>query len=139
MVAESQFRLELKKSYEKHYGSRRCYAISIPSMYIPGGLPDLILCLDGKFVSIECKLITALPKRKDTNMLHYGFTKLQANRAQAIVAAGGEAFGAICIRPMKAFLKVPAEYMREDYNFTEASLDLTWCKFWDAKEQVWRV
>lgn len=98
-MLESAFRAELKKSYEAYYGPG-CFSISFPSMYIPGGVSDLILCVKGRFIAVECKLVNKLPKRKDTNMLKYGFTPIQSAYAKKVREAGGIALGAICVRPL---------------------------------------
>ena len=93
-MKESEYRRQLKKSLD-YWGGANTYAISFPSMFIQGGVSDLVCCIKGYFVAIECKHIEEVGDNLNINYLKYGFTALQLNRAKQVLSAHGYAFGMI--------------------------------------------
>ena len=62
-------------------------------MYSTAGIPDIICCLNGRFVALEVKTATGK------------LTKLQENTIQKIKAAKGQAFKVTCVEEVKAIFR----------------------------------
>jgi len=115
-MKESVFSLEVKKAIEHYW--KPAFAVKFPSMYIEGGIPDILCCAFRQFIAIECKLVKTIPRSATSNVLRYGFTKIQEVRAQNIVKAGGKIFGLINLRPLKAIVVIRSWNIKADFNFS---------------------
>jgi Holliday junction resolvase len=65
-MKESQFCRELKKSLQQHGWFVKFHG----GQFTEPGVPDIIGCINGKFVAIECKLSTgkvSVPQRQQLN------------------------------------------------------------------------
>jgi len=62
-------------------------------MYSTAGIPDIICCLNGRFVALEVKTATGK------------LTKLQENTIQKIQAAKGQAFKVTSVEEVKEVLR----------------------------------
>jgi len=90
---ESQFSREIRKSLDKYGYFRKM----IGGAFIVPGIPDILGCYRGRFISIECKLIKSKPKHANSILWNNLFSPAQIDNLQAIKDSGGLAYGIIYI------------------------------------------
>lgn len=88
---ESQFSRELRKSLNR-YG---WFIKMVGGMYMAPGIPDILGCVKGHFVGIECKQIRHRPKYKSSFIWNNLFPQAQMDNLMAIEEAGGKGWGII--------------------------------------------
>jgi hypothetical protein len=80
---ETRIQLTMQKALRKEF--KGCYVRKIHgNEFTPAGMPDLICCIDGLFISIEVKTLETMEKED----------KLQDDEAKDIRKAGGVYFKA---------------------------------------------
>jgi hypothetical protein len=83
---ESLIQLAIQKALRKEF--KGCYVRKIHGgEFTPSGMPDLICCIDGLFISIEVKTLETMEKEN----------KLQDAEAKEIRKAGGVYFKACAV------------------------------------------
>lgn len=120
-MKESKFSRDLKKEILKQFPGSKMVKIH-GGLFQSVGIGDLVGCIQGCYVELECKIITRLPKRE--NALIWGnnlFTKIQVNNILQAEKAGGIGFGVVYIKPLKLVywinsekLNIPQELWRLD-------------------------
>lgn len=141
---ESGFSREIRKALEAHR-AREGFETSFyvrkivqGAMTSTAGIPDLIGCMCGRFVAIECKFIKRLPKTPK-GKLGARFTNDQVLECQRIIAAGGMACGLVCIHEQKRALIVPVVSMNAANDYTLGDLPDSGDEFIRRKHSEWDV
>jgi len=109
---ESDFSRDLRKSFEARYGPRLYMRKIVASQFSMIGIPDIIGCMDGKFIAIECKQIKKKPTREASRLWHEPFSQPQLDNLLAIKSANGSAYGVIHLPFLKACLVLTPESIR---------------------------
>ena len=114
---ETTFSRQVRKSLEAKFGDK-CYLKKIVGNGMMGeGTLDMMGSINGKFVTIESKLIRKLPKRDDTE-IGIKFTPNQILNAKQAAVSGGAACGLVYLLEHKAAIIVPWTQMEEANTFT---------------------
>lgn len=99
----------------------------IPSAYGMRNTPDILACVQGHPIAIECKMIKIVPIKEREHkyykaLLKYGFTKGQEAMAATMALSGYLTVGLINIRPLGTALIVPIKESLTalDYGITPA-------------------
>ena len=98
---ESQFSRELRKELNK-FG---WFIKMVGGSFVMPGIPDILGCYKGKFLSAECKQIKKMPMRPGSLLWNNIFTSDQIVNLQSIRNNGGVALGIIhnTIAPYKQY------------------------------------
>jgi hypothetical protein len=91
-MKEPEFVRLLKRYYQKH---PRTKAFKIHgNQYQESGIPDLLICSNGRFIGVECKVVKPV-KLGSIIRLDTAISKVQIYRLKEIIGAGG--VGKICV------------------------------------------
>lgn len=132
---ENIFTRDLRKSFEHHYGSDIWIRKMAGGPYMVPGIPDLLACVNGRFVAIECKQIRQQPKN---NMIRVGglFTQNQINSLNDISKAGGWACGIVHLQ----FLRSPQAILLAPGHIPHCEIILPTVKYFnDLYRVLYRV
>lgn len=107
---ESIFSRDLRKSLQAQFEDRGYIRKIVASQFSMLGIPDIIGCINGRFIAIECKQIKTRPARETSKIWNEPFTEAQIQNLQSIRTAGGLAYGVIhlpYISPRLALVLTP--------------------------------
>lgn len=122
---ESQFSRDLRKSIESACGQDAWIRKMTGGPFVTPGIPDLIGCIGGKFIGIECKQIKTKPVHKTSKIWDQLFSQAQIDSLLAIKLSGGCAWGIINLafnNPQTALI-LPADKIQTFNTATLSALD----------------